>query len=470
MFGPVGRTQPGRATPFDNQSNGFASTNVQSAIEEVINFVTNPSLDQEYYVSKSGNDTSGNGTFGRPYLTVTKALSVIADASPTKRYVINVGAGDFNENIVLKANVFIYGSGPLVTRLTGTTLNINDITWNTSGADNRAGFSEMSVNPVCTFDFNAQAGNDAGKLYFWNIRTSGAWTCTANNASSGINQVIIHDSQLFGAISCVGCTTSIQDTTMGIALSVASGTVAGQGNATMTVAGGSTTSNLTATWTSNGAVSLNLRGLSTGTGTTLTASGASCTVNCAADSLPPLAQRAFSSSAVLVRMNDDFGSGVRSTTTNINFSSTVAPTAGQVPVATSGSAIVWGSASSLVSSETTATANTTTASGTDALMNSMTVTPAAGTYLVLFNTDIESNAAGAAVSLSYYLAGVQVTGSLRKTSHFDGGALSAGSARAVAQLQDIIAVNGSQAIEVRWSTSGGTATAAQRSLITLRVA
>lgn len=467
MFGPVGRSQPADATPFDNATNGFVSQDVQKAIEEVISYVTNPLTDQEYYVSKNGSDTTGNGTFGRPYLTITKALSVILDSSDTKRYVINVGAGDFNENLVLKANVFIYGSGPLVTRLTGTTLNINDATWN-STADNRSGFSEMSVNPVCTFDFNSQTNNTAGKLYFWNIRTSGAWTCTANNSSSGINQVVIHDSQLFGAISCVGCNTSIQDTTMGVALSVSSGTVAGQGAATMTVAGGSTSSNLTATWTSNGAVTLNLRGVSTGTGTTLTATGASCTVNAAASSLPPPAQRTITG-ATLVRMNDDYGTGVRSTTTNINFASAIAPVAGQVPVATSGSAIVWGSASSLVSNEITSTTPVSTTSGTDALLTGMTTTPAAGTYLVLFNTDIDSTAAGAAISISYYVGGVQVASTLRKTSHFDGGTLSAGNARAVASLQSIITVNGSQAIEVRWSRSSGTATAASRSLITLRV-
>lgn len=127
------------------------------------------------------------------------------------------------------------------------------------------------------------------------------------------------------------------------------------------------------------------------------------------------------------------------------------------------------SANFLTTNEVTATGNTTTTSGTDALINSMTTTPVAGTYMVFFNTDINSNAAGSAISVSYYVGGVQVAATLRKTSHFDGGTLSAGSARAIVSLQSIIAVNGSQAIEVRWSTSSGTATAANRSLITVRV-
>lgn len=122
-------------------------------------------------------------------------------------------------------------------------------------------------------------------------------------------------------------------------------------------------------------------------------------------------------------------------------------------------------------SEVMVTAVATTSSTTDALMDSMTVTPPqAGTYLVLFNTDVNSATAGAAISVSYYVAGVQVAASLRKIIPFDGGALSAGAARGIAALQDIIVVTGSQAIEVRWSISSGTATAAARSLITLRVA
>lgn len=122
-----------------------------------------------------------------------------------------------------------------------------------------------------------------------------------------------------------------------------------------------------------------------------------------------------------------------------------------------------------LTSETTATANATTTSGTDALMTGMTMTPAAGTYLVLFNTDINSNSAGAAISFSFYVAGSQITTSLRKISHFDGGTLSAGSARGQACLQELITVTGSQAVEVRWSTSSGTATAAARSLIIMQV-
>lgn len=117
----------------------------------------------------------------------------------------------------------------------------------------------------------------------------------------------------------------------------------------------------------------------------------------------------------------------------------------------------------------TDTVNANTTSSTDATLTSMTYTPAAGTYLVLFNTDINSTAAGAAVTFSYYLAAVQVAASQRKIIPFDGGTLSAGAARGMACLQHVITVTGSQVVDVRWSVSSGTATSANRALVFMQV-
>lgn len=119
--------------------------------------------------------------------------------------------------------------------------------------------------------------------------------------------------------------------------------------------------------------------------------------------------------------------------------------------------------------EVTDTNNATTTSGTDALLTTMTVTPVAGTYLCIFSTSIDNNAAGMAVSVSYYIGGTQKGASLVKSSVFDGGALSAGDARGVISLTTIATVNGSQAVEIRWSTSSGTATCGSRTLDLVRI-
>lgn len=465
----VSSSSTARSTPFDNSTNGFVSTNVQAAIEEVNSkIVTNITLDQTAYVNKGGNDTTGNGSFGQPYLTVGKAISSITDASPTKRYGILVGPGDYNENLVIKANMFFIGTaGPIATRITGSTININDTTWNVAAADNRSGFQDISVNPVATWDFSAQASNDSGKLYFWNIRNSGAWTTTAN---SNVTQLIIQDSEIFGSLTFNGCNSLIDGTSFqGANLVVNSASTAGQGPAIMTLSGGNTGGNLTATWTSNGTVTMNLYGIAISSTTILTASGASCTVFAASDSLPIPANRSFTSSAVLTRLNDNFAGGLLSATTNISVASATAPSAGQVLIASSSTVASWGSATTLSTTEVSATADTTTTSSTDVLMNSMTITPAAGTYLVWFSSTVDHSNQAVLITASIY----------------SGGSLSAASARAVmprfngigadtlspcVATNGIVTVNGSQAIEIRWKTPSGTATAHQRTLDILRVA
>lgn len=126
-------------------------------------------------------------------------------------------------------------------------------------------------------------------------------------------------------------------------------------------------------------------------------------------------------------------------------------------------------AHNLAELEASATATATTSSGTDAILTSMTLTPIAGTYMVWFSCDVTSPTAGAAISFSIYVGGVQKADSLRKIIPFSGGTLTSGNARAVAATNGVVTVNGSQAITIEWSTSAGTMTAGARTLNTLRV-
>lgn len=113
--------------------------------------------------------------------------------------------------------------------------------------------------------------------------------------------------------------------------------------------------------------------------------------------------------------------------------------------------------------EVSDTANATTSSSTDALLTTMTITPTvAGNYQVLFNSSITSNAAGAAITVSIYVGGVQDPATVIKLSPFDGGTLSATTARAVAFCLKKVTTNGSQSIEIHWSISSGTGTCGPR--------
>lgn len=121
------------------------------------------------------------------------------------------------------------------------------------------------------------------------------------------------------------------------------------------------------------------------------------------------------------------------------------------------------------SMEVTATASATAPTGSDALITSMTLTPVAGTWIAWFSCDINSAVAGAAISVSLYVGGVQNAASLRKIVPFSGGTLTSGSARGAVAINGTVTVNGSQAIEVRWSTSNAGPTAASRALTLLRI-
>lgn len=123
----------------------------------------------------------------------------------------------------------------------------------------------------------------------------------------------------------------------------------------------------------------------------------------------------------------------------------------------------------LQDNEITSVTGVTAGTGADTLMTGMTTTPVSGIYIVWFSCDINSANAGAATSISIYVGGAQVAASLRKVVPFCGGTLTSGSARCGVALQGTVTVNGSQAIEIRWSASSGTNTVAARTLTTLRV-
>lgn len=119
-----------------------------------------------------------------------------------------------------------------------------------------------------------------------------------------------------------------------------------------------------------------------------------------------------------------------------------------------------------VSDASTATLATAT---TDALLTSMTLTPAVGTYVVMFNADCTSATAGAAVSFSVYVGGVQNANSLRKIIPFSGGTLTTGNARGSISTLAQVTVNGSQAITIEWSTSTAPVSCGPRTLLLLKV-
>lgn len=117
----------------------------------------------------------------------------------------------------------------------------------------------------------------------------------------------------------------------------------------------------------------------------------------------------------------------------------------------------------IANSSATATADDTTTSVTDTQIASMTLTPAAGTYLATFSSSVLNSANGVSrLFVSIYSAGSQVAHSEREIGI-------SGGANVPVHSNAIVTVNGSQAIQAMWRAVAGTNTAHERSLTVIRL-
>lgn len=126
-------------------------------------------------------------------------------------------------------------------------------------------------------------------------------------------------------------------------------------------------------------------------------------------------------------------------------------------------------ASGIPSPEVSATADTTTTSATYVLMDSMTTTPVAGTYMVWFSTTVEHSNQSVPVNVALHVGGTIIQHTERSPVTRPN-AVGANACASCVPINAKVAVNGSQAIEVRWNrATAGTATARERTMNILRV-
>lgn len=125
-------------------------------------------------------------------------------------------------------------------------------------------------------------------------------------------------------------------------------------------------------------------------------------------------------------------------------------------------------ASGISNTEVSATGATTTTSASDGVMNTMTVTPVAGTYLVLFSTWCSHSTGNATITFSIYNNGVQKTDSVRTIIPFNGG-VGANTQDIEAVINGVVTATGAGAVTIQWKTSAGTATCTQRTMNLVRL-
>jgi hypothetical protein len=118
---------------------------------------------------------------------------------------------------------------------------------------------------------------------------------------------------------------------------------------------------------------------------------------------------------------------------------------------------------SISNATVTANGDTTTSSGSDVVVNGMTLTPGAGTYLVLFASDWSNSANNGTQFASCYANGVKVGASERQYAR------STTSKRDGMSIICLATVADGQAIDIRWRVSGGTGTLGNRTFTLIKV-
>lgn len=163
---------------------------------------------------------------------------------------------------------------------------------------------------------------------------------------------------------------------------------------------------------------------------------------------------------------------LKTTGTPVTVASAAPPLTGQVLKAISPTTAIWqnesggGTISSIIVS---AVSSTSTTSANYVTVNTMTSTPVSGIYLVTFSASAESTNTQANTFCALHKNGTIID----HTERLHNSATGSNSVRDIAfsiHTQDIITVNGSDVIDVRFKTNSETFTIHQRSMILLKIA
>jgi hypothetical protein len=165
-------------TPTTNSNWEVVPTSTQNAIDELADRMTNIKFEYEYYVSKDGDDSTGNGSLEKPYLTISQALTEANNELDSAPVVINISPGQYNENLtIIKPNIALKASVVGSTKTTRINGRVTiDPRSSTGGVfANYYTFENLSIVSGST-NVMEYTGNHTGYLY---IRECMLYTSTA---------------------------------------------------------------------------------------------------------------------------------------------------------------------------------------------------------------------------------------------------------------------------------------------------
>lgn len=122
----------------------------------------------------------------------------------------------------------------------------------------------------------------------------------------------------------------------------------------------------------------------------------------------------------------------------------------------------------LVSGEVSGTSDVNL-SNTPTVLTGITTTLPTGVYLIWFSSSVTSNGTNSTATFGMYVGGSLKADSARTIQPYDGGTLAAASAAGGVAINGLVTLTTSTVVEIRGSTSGGTATYHQRTMNWLKV-
>jgi hypothetical protein len=178
--------------PSNNQTILFGSGGTSS----FTNLITNVN---NYYVSNSGNDTSGTGSLHSPWASITKAVNILNALSGDINAVINVQAGIYTETIptITKSGINIIG-GANLPNLTVINSNITFNMTQNSSSYSVGGLSSIQVNGVIEQDNGTIYPNSLVVNNIISLPPTGKNCILTQNSGAGISaDMTIQNSVLY---------------------------------------------------------------------------------------------------------------------------------------------------------------------------------------------------------------------------------------------------------------------------------
>jgi hypothetical protein len=237
-----------------------------------------PSATEIVYVNKGGNDATGTGTIIQPFLTPTKALASITDASAVKPYTVQMGPGTYADALALKSFVTFFGEDPLVPVIFSGVFSI------AAGFANNGytGFTNILITSAQAIAWGAVAG---GAFRFM---ACGVNIFAVSGFAGGVPSQLFSDDTTFTSLAAQDCNviTKRTDWTAGPNIFTAAGIACSWQSRSDAF---STVSNLEVV--ASGAFAASFVGIGTQLGDQLVLNGANVVYSGTAGAIPPITSR-----------------------------------------------------------------------------------------------------------------------------------------------------------------------------------